>query len=115
MFLDLLISMLWSVSPFGEAKLGIPYALLNDINIYLAFVLCFVANVLVFPLMTFFLNVVNRYFMKWHKYRKAAIFVGRRAKSGAGKNVEKYGFWGLMEFVKFFLAWKEKKLFWQIL
>lgn len=99
MFLDILIAMLWSISPFGEAKIGIPYALLNDINIYLAFVLCFFANVLVFPLMTFFLDVVNRYFMKWYHYKKAAIYVGRRAKSGAGKSVKKYGFWGLMIFV----------------
>ncbi|MFN3998650.1 COG2426 family protein [Algoriphagus sp.] len=99
MFLDILIAMLWSISPFGEAKLGIPYALLNDINIYLAFVLCFSANVLVFPIMSFFLDVVNRYFMKWKSYKKAAIFVGRRAKAGAGNNVKKYGFWGLMIFV----------------
>jgi uncharacterized membrane protein len=99
MFLDILIAMLWSISPFGEAKLGIPYALLNGINIYLAFGLCFFANVLVFPVMTFFLDVVNRYLLKWYHYKKAAIFVGRRAKSGAGKNVKKYGFWGLMFFV----------------
>lgn len=99
MILDILIAMLWSISPFGEAKLGIPYALLNDINIYLAFVLCFSANVLVFPIMSFFLDVVNRYFMKWKSYKKAAIFVGRRAKAGAGNNVKKYGFWGLMIFV----------------
>ncbi|SEF96736.1 COG2426 family protein [Algoriphagus boritolerans] len=99
MFLDILIAMLWSMSPFGEAKVGIPYAILNDINIYLAFGLCFAANVLVFPIMSFFLNVVNRYFMKWRSYKKAAIFVGRRAKAGAGNNVKKYGFWGLMIFV----------------
>lgn len=91
--------MLWSISPFGEAKFGIPYALLKGVNIYLAFVLCYIANVLVFPLMSFFLEVVNLYFMKWNKYKKAAIFVGRRAKAGAGKNVKKYGFWGLMVFV----------------
>ncbi|MFC5625669.1 COG2426 family protein [Algoriphagus winogradskyi] len=99
MFLEIIIAMLWSISPFGEAKLGIPYALLNDINIYLAFALCFVANVLVFPVMSFFLDVVNRYFLRWYHYKKAAIFVGRRAKAGAGKNVQKYGFWGLMFFV----------------
>lgn len=99
LFLDIVIAILWSISPFGEAKLGIPYALLNDINMYLAFVLCFLANMLVFPIMSFFLDVVNRYFMKWKFYKKAAIFVGRRAKSGAGNSVKKYGFWGLMIFV----------------
>jgi uncharacterized membrane protein len=99
MILDLIIAMLWSISPFGEAKGGIPYALLNGVNIYLAFIFCFLANVLVFPIMTFFLDVVNRYFFKWYHYKKAAIFIARRAKAGAGKNVKKYGFWGLMIFV----------------
>ena len=99
MFVDLLIAMLWSISPLGEAKVGIPYALLNGVNIYLAFVFCFIANVLVFPIMTFFLNVINMYFVRWYYYKKAALFVARRAKTGAGKNVKKYGFWGLMLFV----------------
>lgn len=99
MLLELIIAMLWSISPFGEAKVGIPYALLNGVNIYLAFVGCFLANVLVFPIMTFFLDVVNRYFIRWYHYKKAAIFVARRAKAGAGRNVTKYGFWGLMIFV----------------
>lgn len=99
MILDLLVSMLWSISPLGEAKVGIPYALLNGVNIYLAFVFCFLANVLVFPMMSFFLTGLNRYFFKWYYYKKAAIFVARRAKVGAGNNVKKYGFWGLMIFV----------------
>jgi len=99
MILDTLIAMLWSISPFGEAKIGIPYALLNGVNMYIAFFACFAANVLVFPLMTFFLDVVNRYFFRWYHYKKAAIFVARRAKDGAGKNVAKYGFWGLIIFV----------------
>lgn len=99
MFLDLLKAMLWSISPLGEAKVGIPYALLNGVEIYLVLVGCFLANILVFPIMNFFMDVINRYFLKWYYYKKAAIFVGRRAKEGAGKNVKKYGFWGLMVFV----------------
>lgn len=91
--------MLWSLSPFGEAKVGIPFALLKGVNIYLTFLCCFIANVLIFPMMNFFFDVVNRYFLKWYYYKKAALFVGRRAKAGAGKNVKKYGFWGLMIFV----------------
>ncbi len=99
MIVDLLVAMLWSVSPIGEAKVGIPYALLHGVNIYFAFLFCFIANVLVFPIMTFFLDVLNRYFARWYYYKKAAIYVARRAKAGAGKNVQKYGFWGLMIFV----------------
>lgn len=37
MIVDLIIAMLWSISPFGEAKVGIPYAIFNEVNIYLAF------------------------------------------------------------------------------
>lgn len=91
--------MMWSVSPFGEAKVGIPYALFNDVNIYLAFIFCFAANVLVFPIMIFFLDYINKHFLKFRFYKKSAIFVARRAKTGAGKNVQKYGFWGLLIFV----------------
>lgn len=99
MIAELTAAMLWSISPFGEAKVGIPYAIFNDINIYLAFLICFVANVLVFPLMSFFLDNVNTYFLKYRFYKKSAIYVARKAKFGAGKNVQKYGFWGLLIFV----------------
>ena len=50
MILDYIIAMLWSISPFGEAKVGITFGLLKGLNIYLVFLLCFAANVLVFPL-----------------------------------------------------------------
>ena len=99
MILEVIIAALWSISPFGEAKVGIPYAILNGVNYFVAFVVCFLANVLVFPVMLFFLNFINRRFLKWRPYKKSAIFVARRAKTGAGKGVKKYGFWGLLLFV----------------
>lgn len=99
MVLDIIIAMLWSISPFGEAKVGIPYAIFNDVNIYLALLFCFIANVLVFPLMLFFLDSVNHYFLRYRFYKKSAIYVARKAKLGAKKNVQKYGFWGLIVFV----------------
>lgn len=91
--------MLWSISPFGEAKVGIPYTILNGIDPYIAFLFCFIANVLVFPVMHFFLHFINRHLLKWRLYKTGAIKVAKRAKKGAGKNVLKYGFWGLLIFV----------------
>lgn len=96
---DIINAMLWSISPFGEAKVGIPYAIFNNVNYYLAFTVCFAANVMVFPLMHFFLTYINKYLLKWRFYKKSAIYVARKAKLGAGKNVQKYGFWGLLLFV----------------
>ncbi|WP_025741417.1 COG2426 family protein [Aquimarina pacifica] len=96
---DIIIAILWSISPFGEAKVGIPYGMLKGVNVYLVFVVCFLANVLVFPLMMFFLVKINGYLLKWHLYKKAAIYVARKAKIGSGDKIEKYGFWGLLLFV----------------
>ncbi len=96
---EIIIAALWSISPFGEAKVGIPYAIFNGVNIYLSFLVCFLANVMVFPVMHLFLKYINRHFLRWRFYKKSAIFVARRAKTGAGKNVQKYGFWGLLIFV----------------
>ncbi|QLG44509.1 COG2426 family protein [Costertonia aggregata] len=99
MILDLIIAILWSISPFGEAKVGIPYGMLNGINIYLVFVCCLAANILVFPLMIFFLEKINMYLLKWKFYKKSAIFVAKRAKTGSANKIKKYGFWGLIVFV----------------
>ena len=99
MILDLIIAILWSISPFGEAKVGIPYGLLNGVNIYLVFIGCFLANVLVFPIMHFFLTTVNKSLLKWHYYKKSAIYVARKAKVGSGEKIKKYGFIGLIFFV----------------
>lgn len=96
---DIITAMLWSISPFGESKVGIPYAIFNNVNYYLAFTVCFFANVMVFPLMHFFLTYINKYLLKWRFYKKSAIYIARKAKVGAGKNIQKYGFWGLLLFV----------------
>jgi len=96
---EIIIAMLWSVSPFGEAKLGIPYGMMQGANIYLVFLGCFLANLLVFPLMSIFLNNFNRYFLSWEPYKKAAFYIARRTKSNTGANIKKYGFWGLLVFV----------------
>lgn len=99
MLVDLIIAILWSLSPFGEAKVGIPYGILSGLNIYLVFISCFLANVLVFPMMMFFLEKINRYFLRWVFYKKSAIFVARRAKTGSGEKIKRFGFWGLIFFV----------------
>src|SRR3546814_422759 len=89
----------WSISPFGEAKVGIPYAIFNNVNIYISFIVCFLANVLVYPVMSFFLNYVNQYLLKWKFYKKMAVKVARRAKNGADSGIRKFGFWGILIFV----------------
>lgn len=99
MILDLIIAALWSLSPFGEAKVGIPYGLINGVNSYVVFVICFLSNLLVFPIMHFFLKYMNKSLLKWDFYKKSAIYVARKAKVGSGDKIKKYGFYGLIFFV----------------
>ncbi|RMA58979.1 COG2426 family protein [Ulvibacter antarcticus] len=99
MIQEIIVTILWSISPFGEAKVGIPYGMLNDVNIYLVFAIAFGANILVFPLMMFFLDKINTSFLRWNFYKRGAIWVARRAKTGSGSKIQKYGFWGLILFV----------------
>lgn len=99
MIVELLTSILWSLSPFGESKVGIPYGISQGVNSYLVLITCFLANVLVFPMMMFFLDTVNKKLILWRPYKKAAIWVAKRAKSGTGNKINRFGFFGLALFV----------------
>jgi len=96
---QIVYTFLWSISPFGEAKVGIPYGLLNGLNPYLVFIVALGANILVFPMMMFFLDKINILLTRWNWYKKSAIWVARRAKKGSGDKLQKYGFVGLALFV----------------
>lgn len=96
---EIIITALWSLSPLGEAKVGIPYGILKDLNPYLVFLIALAANIAVYPIMMFFLDKINVVLARWHWYKKGAIWVARRAKKGSGDKLEKYGYWGLALFV----------------
>jgi uncharacterized membrane protein len=96
---DSIVTFLWSISPFGEAKVGIPYGIFHDLNIFWVLLIAVVANILVFPIMMFFLEHINRTLLRWHAYKTMAIWIARRAKLGSGDKIKKYGFLGLILFV----------------
>lgn len=95
----LFFAFLLSISPFGEARAGIPYAILNDMNVGWAFLIGLIANILVFPLMMWLIDTFNKKLWPNRTYRKGVIKLSRRAKKSVGASVQKYGFWGLMVFV----------------
>ena len=99
MIRDSIITFLLSISPFGEAKVGIPYGIIHDLNIFWVLLIAVVANILVFPIMIFFLEHINRSLLRWHAYKTIAIWIARRAKIGSGDKIKKYGFFGLILFV----------------
>ncbi|WP_299823770.1 small multi-drug export protein [uncultured Pontibacter sp.] len=95
----LIYTFLLSISPFGEARAGIPYAILNNVHYFVAFIIGTVANVMVFPLFMWLIDTFGQRFWPFRNYKKGVIFLSKRAKKIAGANVQKYGFWGLMVFV----------------
>ncbi len=99
LIVDLITAILWSLSPFGESKVGIPYGIAQGVNSYLVLISCFLANLLVFPIMMFFLEYVNKGLIRWRPYKKAALWVAKRAKVGTGGKIQKFGFFGLALFV----------------
>ena len=99
MFETILYTFLLSISPFGEARAGIPYAILNDINIVLAFLVGTVGNTLIYPLLMWLIDTFSQKLWPFRPYKKSVVFLSKRARKIAGANVQKRGFWGLMVFV----------------
>ena len=96
---DILITFLISLSPFGEARAGIPYGELNGLPIVVALLVGLTANLLVFPLFYRAINLFNKYLLQNKWYKKSAIKLSLRARGKTKNFIKKYGVWGLMVFV----------------
>ena len=99
MLQDILFTFLISVSPFGEARAGIPYGELNGLPIMLVFIVGLVANLLVFPIFYKAIELANKHLWKNPLYKKMALFLALRARTKTKEVIKKYGVWGLMLFV----------------
>jgi len=99
MFQDVLFTFLISISPFGEARAGIPYGELNGLPIMLVFIVGLVANLLVFPIFYKVIELANKYLWKNPLYKRMAIYLSSRARIKTKTIIKKYGVWGLMIFV----------------
>ena len=99
MFSDILFTFLISLSPFGEARAGIPYGELNGLPIFLVLVIGLTANLLIFPLFYRAIEFSKKHFSKNEFYKKSVIYLSSRARSRTKTMIKKYGVWGLMVFV----------------
>jgi uncharacterized membrane protein len=99
MFRILLYTFLISALPFGEARLGIPFAVFNKVHYGVAFAVGLMGNLLVYPLFMWLIDRFNKKLWSHSFYKKSFIRFSRMAKKGMGDKLEKYGFWGLMVFV----------------
>ena len=92
-------SIFLSILPIAELRGGIPYAIANDLNPLLTFFICVGANILVFPIVFFFLEFLHPLFLKIDLYKRLFDKFIIKTRVKVGNKIEKYGFWGLMIFV----------------
>lgn len=85
--------------PISELRGGIPYALANEMNIFLAYGLAVLVNSLIAPILFIFFNTFHKLLYKLNFYKIFFDAVVRRSRQKVHKQVEKYGYWGLALFV----------------
>ncbi len=99
MLIDIIWTFIISISPVGEARVGIPFGATQGLPIIWAFLIGWIANLLVFPFFYRSISISSKYFWKNRTYKKSAVFLTRRAKNKTSNSISKYGVWGLMVFV----------------
>lgn len=99
MLYEIISIFLISISPLGEARIGIPFGIMNGIPPILSFCIGCVANLLVFPLFYKVISMLNHFFWKSRMYKKGAVYLSKKAKKKTTRSINKYGVWGLMVFV----------------
>ena len=96
---SLIWGIIWSLLPVSELRGGIPVALANGVNPFLAYFACVFANLLVVPIVFLFLNTAHIILMKINIYKSTFNNFLKNVHRKTHKKVEKYGFLGLTLFV----------------
>ncbi len=96
---NLLEIILLSMLPISELRGGIPLAIAYGLNPLTAFLICTLANILIVPLIFIFLEYLNNLFLHMQWYNKLFHKVLERARHKIHRQIEKYGYIGLMIFV----------------
>ncbi|MBT6965101.1 MAG: small multi-drug export protein [Flavobacteriales bacterium] len=95
----LFYAILLSLLPIAELRGGIPYAIANNINPFIAYFICVGANILAFPIVFFFLEFLHPLFLKIDLYKNLFDKFVIKTREKLNDKIKKYGFWGLMLFV----------------
>ena len=70
----LIWTIILSMLPISELRGGIPYAILNGINPITAFLVAVLANILIIPIIFFFLDNIHDFLLKIKLYEKTFNF-----------------------------------------
>jgi len=95
----LLLAILLSMAPITELRAGIPVALAAGYNPWVAFTLCYLANIAVLPLIFVLLEFFHHRFMHHDGYRSRFDRYMERTRTKVHPYIVKYGMPGLAVFV----------------
>ncbi len=95
----LLWAALLSMTPVGELRVGIPFALAAGLSPWTAFVVCVAANILIVPIVFLFLELIHRRLLHVNSYQSAFDRFMERTRKKVNPLIEKYGMLGLAIFV----------------
>ena len=96
----LLKAAILSFLPISELRGGIPLALSFKVNIFSAFLVCVISNLLVIPFVFFFMDYFHKYFMRIRFYERFFnSYLERNRRKIESKIGTKWEFWALMLFV----------------
>ena len=88
-----------SLLPISELRGAIPFALANEIPVYIAWPICVGLNALVGPIVYMFLGTFHKVFSKWQWYNKIFNKFIEKARHKLHEKVERFGYWGVTLFV----------------
>ena len=94
-----ILTIIGTLLPVLELRWGIPYAILNNINPLSAFFVCVIINILIIPIIFFFLDYINQYALKIKPWNRFFNYYLTRKVDKVKKKYETLGFFVLFLFV----------------
>ncbi len=95
----ILTTVFLSFLPISELRGALPYAYFNDIPLVQSYLISVGCNALVAPVLYLFLSSVHKLFYHLHWYKKLFDRRVEHARIKLEKNVQRYGYLGVMLFV----------------
>ncbi len=92
-------SALLSMTPVGELRVGIPFALASGLSPWTAFLACVIANIIIVPICFLFLELIHTKLLHVNSYQSVFDKFMEKTRKKVQPLVEKYGMFGLAVFV----------------
>ena len=94
-----ILTIIGTIMPVLELRWGIPYAILNGINPLKAFLVCVFLNILIIPIIFFFLDYINKYLMRIKSWNRFFIYYLNKKIDKVKRKYEILSFFVLFLFV----------------